>query len=303
VLISILYITCRGVHPDGVNVDRGINQFTLLAESLASQAMPPGWSWDLVVVDRKNPLPRPELEGLGSRVTYHRPRKVPLLELGGFCAASARGTGLAAAAGEVVLGMDDFVTLPQGLLAKVAAHAERGEYLAPACVARGTKRVMNGKRRVLQECGGVVAYPTDVAMRLGAHETRFDGCEAFEDLEFSARMARVGGVVFVSDGLTKVVLHRHERRLERKFHRCGVLVRHLLRHSTVANEPWTSEQLEVMCRPCPFVSSGQCQLTKNSCRGPTTPGPAVVEIMRTYELTPGYAALTRAEPPTVSSST
>lgn len=283
-MISIIHITSRAAncltyHPEST-------QYDVLAQSLRCQTHA---DWECIVVDQTNPLPRPELAVFGDRIQYTRPRETPWRKLGAFCAASARNAGLALARGDVVFGADDCMVYPPTLLAHTAAYAARGEYLVPRydCEMDAAKTVPTGRPVAVTEAGGVLAYPRDIAVALGGHEERFDGCEAFDDFEFSARLSR-HGARFVADPRIAVTLLKHTPRNGRGVLRCCHAVRHAVRDSRMANEPWTSGQLAAFTSPtCPHMNRGACLLSREACRYPDwRPSPATVEIMTTYEAAP-----------------
>jgi hypothetical protein len=282
-VLTVIYITNRGLFPLVEAREKEISQYALLADSLREQHLRQEY-WNLVVVDKLNPLPRHELDFLGDRVRYTRPRETPWQKMGVFAAASARNSGMLVADGDVILGLDDCVSFDNVFLEMIVDYARRGQYLAPLCCPPGDLRTRQPPRRQ-KDIGGVLSYPRETAIRLGMYDERFDGTEAFEDLEFSHRLAAVGGVEFYADDSVRAVLHPHNER-KRRLARCAKLVNHLLHDSQCGNEPWTIEQLETLCTPCRFSLNKRCQVDKLGCRGMNIPSSETVEIMRSYETLP-----------------
>jgi hypothetical protein len=278
-MLSVVYITNRGLYPLVDKDELNVSQYDLLASSLKVQTIPLE-QLELVVVDQVNPLPREELNFLGDRVRYVRPRDTPWRRAGAFAPASARNSGLLATTGETVLGLDDCVTFGPDLLRGVHDHAQRGEYMALEYVAKSDAQVP-GKLREVKQCGGLVAYPREVALATGMHDERFDGAEAYEDIEFSERL-QLAGVRFFMDGRLRVVLHRHER-MKRKLAKCAILAYHLVKGGTVANVPWTSKQIDLLCRPCKFLAGRKCHITMDRCRSRAASTKAGVETISEYE--------------------
>ena len=280
--LSLVYITNRPAGQPESEQKKSPTQYDLLAESLKNQSLPRD-RWELVVVDEYNQVPRPELSFLDRRVKYVRPAPTPWRKLRYFSPASARNAGLLVAEGDVVFGLDDFTVFDGGLLETILGFAEQDLYLEPVAIGLAERRALDGVVRPQELCGGVVAYPRAAAITVGGHDERFDSCEAFEDWEFSRRMAKVAGVKFVRDNCSKVVLFPHERKT-RRLAKCAVLVDYLLRDSQVGNTPWTAEQVKLLTKSCPFIGADkQCQIAGVACRGQTKLSTEAAEIVSGYE--------------------
>jgi hypothetical protein len=62
-MLTVIYLTNRGPYPL-TGPQAGLGQYDLLAESLARQTFT---DYEVLVIDRNNPLPRPELERVARR--------------------------------------------------------------------------------------------------------------------------------------------------------------------------------------------------------------------------------------------
>lgn len=299
--LSVVYVTCRPPLSIGnwISAAHNLvwvpepeqNHYSLLAASLSVQTFT---DYELIVVDESNELPRPELAGLGDRVRYVRPRVTPWRALGAFAASVARNTGLLAATGDVIAGLDDCVSFRPDLLAQVATRAERGVY--PVLAIHPSDRPPNPPPFDVPQsrAGGLLAYPRDVALQVGGWETRFTGCKALEDHEFSERLVR-NGVRLVFNPEVEVVLHGHAR-AGHQIQRCCHAVRALVAGQARANAPWNAEQLQAFGDRCPFQSGLErraslefplCAITSNGrCDHPERPSSSARTIMHTYESAP-----------------
>ena len=272
-MVSFVYITDRPLLAFLAPELRGATQYDVLAASLSKQR----GDYELIVVDKHNVLPRPELAALGSRVRYARPCWSPWA----LATTVARDTGLNLASGDAVVGLDDCASFDGGLLEAVERHAALGEFLVPATVAPDVPPPVLDGPRVL--CGGILAYPRALAIELGGHEYRMAGGDAYDDWEFSRRLTRAG-VRFVYDRGTVVRLHQHVS-VVRPVARCAHLVYWLLRESRKANQPWTAEQLAGLSGACPFRRDG-CELIHAECDCAVRPTAEAVRAMREYEYLP-----------------
>jgi hypothetical protein len=248
--LSVVYVTDR---PAVVEVDgTAVAQFDLLFDSLVRSSFA---DWELVVVTpRQIEAARAlALFGHGGRLRVVPPPDTPWRRAGAFCAASARNAGLVVAAGEWVLGLDDFVAFDVDLLERVASYARAGVGLVPLYEPPGASP-RGGSAPVVQDvAGGVLTYRRADALAAGGHDERFDGAgvdgrAAYEDLEFSVRLV-ARGARFVADPRAQVFLHPHPP-TERRLFRCARLVWHLLRRSLVANRPWSAVELFWLTGPC-----------------------------------------------------
>jgi len=271
--LTVSYITNRSTHP---LVEKQRGQYELLAESLRAQVFT---NYELIIVDRDNDLPRPELAWIGDRVRFLRPHTSPW-PLGTFAPSIARNTALAAARGDIVFGLDDCVSFDSHLLKHVVDYVARGLYLAPTYGAPGDRQ--SGPPHPQALCGGIVAYPRARAIELGGWEERFAACCAYEDFEFSERLGR-NGVRFISDPAAHVTLHSHISREKGGNWRCHEAIWHLLQGQARANVPWTPEQLSCFeARRCPLENAGHSGCPTGECKLPR-PTPETLALMRDYE--------------------
>jgi hypothetical protein len=287
-MLSINYVSCR---PVDCVVGPVTNQYRLLSESLRAQTLPAGL-WELLVVDRDNPLPRPELAWCSERVRYVRHRRTPWGEA--FAPSIPRNDGLAAARGDVVLGLDDAVSFGPRLLQAVYEYARGGQYLAPVHKRPNDKRA-GGPPQTRELCGGLVAYPRELAITTGGHPENFAACYALEDHSFSRRMS-AAGCHFVRDPDPElhIITHRTGPTRRPGLARCHYAVDELTQRHPRANTPWTPADLECLCgaRCGFFVAPDRCQLLPaepgkpRKCVYLERPTPEAVAIMRDYEAQP-----------------
>jgi len=256
-LLSILFITNKGLYP---MPEAHLGIYDILAQSLLAQTyLRDGGDLEIVCVDKHNQLPRRELTHfLGDRVRFIRPRMTPWQELGAFAAASARNTGLIHAGqghdprDVTVVALDDCYEMSPRFLERVAAHAAEGRYVVP--------RLANGPDREQRfgapwhfdtghHPGGIVTYPLDRAIAINGVDERYDGCAAYEDIDFTARL-ELAGVTWTRDEEVVASLHApHARRHSQP--KCGMLVWLLNRArrqasgalALQANQPWTLDEL------------------------------------------------------------
>lgn len=285
--VSLVYITDRGAFCMQGEPWCHLSQFAVLSDALRAQKCQ---SFELVVVDRENQLPRHELDWLGDRVRYLRPRYSPWQALGAFSAATARNTGLLEARGDIVMGIDDCCSFGPRLVELVLDYASRGQFLAPTYSKPGSLHAGAPARQEM--CGGIVAYQRKIALELGGWEERFNGSMAFEDWEFSTRLIRNGGVEFIADPEAHVTLYPHSPR-QGRIQRCCHAVWKLLSGQPRANRPWSPVELEVFRSPvCPYLEADGCHAqppSQNRYRGcdtPCRPSAEAVRIMETYESVP-----------------
>lgn len=285
-MISLIHITNQPEKPMLPPME-AVSQYDLLAAGLAAQTFP---DWEAIIIDQFNELPRPELKQFGERVRYGRPPATPWLDLGAFSPANARDAGLRMARGSIAVGLDDCAETPPRLLEAVAGFAEKGRWLAPMFGPPGTLMAGGVSRHTV--CGGLVAYPVELALAMGGHDRRFDGCRSHEDWEFSRRLGRAG-CQFITDGSMRIVLHPH-RRIPPRIFRCADLVYALLKDSEHANEPWRPEQMRALTGPCPCglpsrTNQPQCTVRNGHCRfrDPVTDQgrqtPDAIRIVTTWE--------------------
>lgn len=101
-----------------------------------------------------------------------------------------RNTGLAYAAGELVVNLDDCVTLPTNYAAAFAAAWRNDRTCLAMCWPGDGRRPgrVEGPGRVF----GFGSYPLDVAVQLNGYNEAFDGAQGLEDMEWSTRLHRAG---------------------------------------------------------------------------------------------------------------
>jgi hypothetical protein len=282
-MISLVYITCRGPWPFTSEKMRGLGQYDTLSDSLRAQTFT---DFELVVVDFWNTIPRPELNWLGDRVKFVRPRETPWDTLWAKNISVARNAGLKEARGETVLGLDDCISFGPRFLRLVADHVSRGEYLAPTLM-QETGNAENPWTRLHQwpdAAGGLLAYPRQLALDLGGHEERFTGCHSLEDWEFCQRMVR-NGMRLVHDDSEHIDLYKHGFKNPTQF-RCAWEVYGLVRGQQLANRKWTRAQYDHFADPvCGFLHDGHCAVKTSGqgCSCKPRPTAAALDIMLRYE--------------------
>jgi glycosyltransferase involved in cell wall biosynthesis len=298
-MLTLLYITSRGLYP----LTRGpLGQYDLLAESLAAQtddAGHPFIDYEVVIVDRDNPLPRREVahacrHTLGG-VRCLRPRATPWTRQGAFAPNAARNTGLVYARGDVVVGLDDCYELSPRALWRTAQLAVAGLYPAAvlsqtdASVAYGPQPL--GPLGAEEIIGGICAYPRAVADELNGWDERFDGASG-GDVDFTLRL-RLAGVRFVRHEDVAVVGHDHGARTAphpRCLHIVGALAAARRTAERLrANEPWTPAELVAFDpRVCGRLDR-ECQYTGFECKYPDPDEPAAARENRVqYESHPWF---------------
>lgn len=287
-VISICYLTVRGLYPFLGERMKHLGQYDVLAEALRASTFT---DFEIVVVDKFNTTPRPELNWLGDRVTYAPFGETPWDALWAKNIPVGRNSALRAAHGEVILGLDDCVSFTPRLLQLVADHSSRGEYLAPALLNESnnasTGEVTWSRLGEWQDAaGGILAYPRRLALEVGGHEERFVGCQALEDWEFCQRMVRAG-MVLVHDDRETVKLHRHGFKNAQQY-RCSWEVYGLLRNQRTGNRKWSRAEYEHFAAPrCGFLAPDgtHCTVTipPHGCGCRKRPTDAALRIMRDYE--------------------
>jgi len=303
-VLTIVHITAKGLFPFTDERLKRIGQYDLLSESLRSQTLPVS-EWKIVCVDAYNPLPRPELAWwLKDRARFVRPRETPWTQLGAFCAASARNTGLSWARGDTIVGLDDCYELPPTYLERMAELASHGLYAVP------NVRRADGEEGAYQveppvpfgplehpQRGSAWAYPLAAALSCNGWPETWDGTRYGEDWAAFEYLRRQGvtfvrepGVYLVDPGRPQHVAGQGPRWVT---HRCPRALWALAaeRGWQRANEPWTADDLARL-RPCEWKSGDKCQYTElpsqcdGICEWPNTPTDAALEIMAGYESRP-----------------
>lgn len=265
---------------------RALGQYDTLSESLRCQTFT---DFELLVVDWWNTIPRHELNWLGERVRYVRPRSTPWDSLWAKNICVGRNAGLNKARGETILGLDDCISFGPRFLQLVANHAAQGRYLAPTLmqesVATSTGAVSWMQLPAYQDrAGGLLAYPRQLALDLGGHEERFTGCHSLEDWEFSKRLTS-HGMKLVHDDIEHIKLYAHGFRIAKQ-ERCAWEVYGLLRNQPLANRKWTRAEFDHFANPvCGFLHDGHCICKQEGqgCSCKQRPSEAALKIMRDYE--------------------
>ena len=253
-MLTVAYITNRGLHP---LTKLPLGQYDLLAASLAAQVDGDGrpfTDYEVVVIDRFNPLPRPEVAAACRRaaggVRCLRPRATPWTRQGAFAPNAARNTALCVARGDVVVGVDDCFELSPRYLWRTAQMAIDGWYTC-ATLRDAAGQVAYGEQPVgpvgpTELIGGLCAYPLAAAVALNGWDERFDGGSG-GDVDFSARL-RLHGVRLARDPTVVATGHDHGGR-QAAHPRCWRIVGALgeqrrARGELCANAPWTVPELE-----------------------------------------------------------
>lgn len=252
-MLTLLYITSRGTHPLRA---LALGQYDLLAQSLAAQVDADGkpfTDYEVVIVDRDNPLPRREVahavrHTVGG-VRCVRPRATPWTRQGAFAPNAARNTGLVYARGDVIVGLDDCFELSPRYLWRTAQLARAGLY--PAAVLRQVDASVDYGPQPLgaigpdEVVGGLCAYPRAVAYDLNGWDERYDGASG-GDVDFTLRL-RLMHVMMVRHAEVAVVGHDHGARTAahpRCLHVVGALAAARRAAGRLrANEPWSAAEL------------------------------------------------------------
>lgn len=307
-MLTVLYLTNRGLYPLTASVDVG--QYDMLAASLAAQIDDRGkpfTDYEVIIVDRDNPLPRREVEHACRRaaggVRCLRPRATPWTRLGAFAPNSARNAGLCWARGETVVGLDDCFELSPRYLWRTAELAVQGLYSVAvltqvdSSVAYGPQP--RGPLGVDDLAGGVCSYPLWAAVALNGWDERYDGASG-EDVDYTFRL-RLIGVKMVRHPDVTVIGHDHgPRRVDHP--RCCTIVGALGDARRAAgqlqsNEPWGEAELTAFDPQVCGRADRVCLYTGFDCKFPDPIEPANVrEIRVQYESKPWFdlAAARRA---------
>ena len=306
-MLTLLYLTSRGTHP---LTKLPLGQYDLLAQSLAAQIDDQGapfTDYEVIIVDRDNPLPRREVEHAARHavggVRCLRPRATPWTRQGAFAPNSARNTGLCYARGEVVTGLDDCYELAPRYLWRTAQLAAAGQY--PTAVLRQIDSSVDYGPQPLGPlgpddiAGGLTAYPLAAAITLNGWDERYDGASG-EDVDYTFRL-RMVGVTLVRHPDVAVVGHDHGPRTA-PHPRCCAIVGALGDARRAAgrlrsNEPWSPAELVAFDpRVCGRVDR-VCLYTGFDCRYADPNEPATARENRVqYESQPWFdlAAARRA---------
>lgn len=101
-----------------------------------------------------------------------------------------RNTGLALAQGELVVNLDDCVTLPSNYAAAFAAAWRNDQTCLAMCWPGDGRRPgrVEGPGRVF----GFGSYPLEAAVALNGYDEAFDGAQGLEDMDWSYRLHQAG---------------------------------------------------------------------------------------------------------------
>ena len=290
-MLTVAYITSRGLHP---LTKLGLGQYELLAQALAAQtddAGRPFTDYEVVIVDKDNPLPRPEValacrDAVGG-VTCLRPRATPWTRMGAFAPNAARNTALCHARGDVVVGLDDCFEPGPRYLWRTAQLAAADVY-AVATLRSADDGVAYGEQppgpvAPAALVGGLCAFPLAAAVALNGWDERFDGCSG-GDVDFTWRL-RLAGVRLARHPDVAATGHDHGGRAA-AHPRCWRVVCALGDARRAAGalracEPWTAAERAA------FATCGQgedCGYTGFPCDREGAQEPSLThEIMVGYE--------------------
>lgn len=274
-MISLVYITNRGLYPLTGERFRHLGQYDLLADSLREQTYQ---DFELMVVDEHNTLPRPELGFLRDRVTFLRPPVTPWSVLRAFSPNTARNVGLKAARAELVLSLDDCVSFGPYLLEAIVSRALGGGYMVPQCVTEDHRALPLH----YDKAGGIVAYSRSLALDCGGWEEKYAGCHSVEDWGSTSRWVKAG-LHLVHEPRARVTLHQHADR-SADYLRCGWCVWGLTDKHAKANLKWSKGEMAFWSAPeCGFLVDGKCVVSQQPCLCPMRPSHDVLDLMRSYE--------------------
>jgi len=249
-MISLIFVTARGLFP----MKGSLGLYDLLAQCLAEQTFT---DYELIVCDKENALPRPEIEHAVRKSTggvrFLRPRTTPWTRMGAFAPNAARNTALCWARGEVVTAIDDCFAISPRYLERTVELAARGQY-AVAMLSQIDTSVAypvrpEGLFPATAYAGGILAYPLAAAIAVNGMDERLDGGSG-GDIDFFARLRlhleQTGTGSFVSDPGVAVVGHSHGGRTlsHPRCWRIGwKLAQERWARSLRGNEPWTEAEL------------------------------------------------------------
>jgi len=307
-MLSIVHITARGLHCFADAPEKNLSQYNVLAQAISSQAIET--KYELICVDQVNAIPAKELVfALGSRVKFVRPRQTPWKRIGAFCAASARNTGLTIARGHGVFFLDDCHTFfhahalekasywcDEGCVVLPIIHNRSGECMDGRLSKFGIilepddilPQILDRPETVM--LSGIMAAPMDAILRANGYDEHFDGCKAFEDMDFLARIVRIGCPV-VLDPIVSVCRHNHldydHTVMKKREQRCARATWEISKKNPVkANvTPYSEEALNSILR-CSWYHDNFCSLTGVACDSIHEVSHEAERIMRDYENSP-----------------
>jgi hypothetical protein len=268
-VLTFIYPTARGLFPMKGN---SLSQYDLLAQCLAEQRYT---DVEVIICDKENVLPRPEIELACRRfqggVRFIRPRMTPWTKMGAFAPNAARNSALCWARGQTIAGVDDAYSFGPYYFERIAALAAEGQYtvskLSQADNSVAYPDRPNGTFPVDAYGGGIISYPLAAAVAVNGWDERMDGGSG-GDVDFFARL-RLHGVEFWTDADVTVVGHGHGARTL-AHPRCERLSWSLAQqrhreHRLRANEPWMAEELQAW-RTCGRQNEPRvCSLTGFPC--------------------------------------
>ncbi len=289
-MISLLFVTARGLFP----MQGALGTYDLLASCLAEQSYTEA---EVLVVDKENVLPRPELEFATRKtsggVRFLRPRPTPWTRMGAFAPNAARNTALCWARGQTVVAIDDCFVFGPHFLARIAALAERSEYAVPL-LSQADNSVAYPERPAglfpaNAYAGGILAYPLEAAIAINGMDERFDGGSC-GDIDFFARlrlhMQATSTGRFVSDPGVAVVGYGHGGRTlaHPRCERLGwFLAQRRWERTLCANEPWSAAELETWVTCGRELTPRVCTLSGAPCDYHEPEPEAVGAIRTAYE--------------------
>jgi len=285
-MISLIYITARGLFP----MQGSLGQYAILASCLAAQRYTDA---EVIVVDKENVLPRPEIElackHFSGGVRFLRPRMTPWTRMGAFAPNAARNTALCYARGETIVGVDDMYEFGPRYFERIAELARERKYTV-AKLSQVDNSVAypvrpNGPFPADAYGGGITSHPLAAAVSVNGWDERFDGGSG-GDIDFFDRLRRYG-VEFVTDEAVAVVGHWDGGRTL-AHPRCDRLsvelgLRRRKAGALRANEPWTAEEIRAWKNCGRSASPRICTVSGFACDYKDTEPADITALREQYE--------------------
>ena len=276
-MLTIVFVSSRGLFPftDSSRILTGaesnLGMYDVLAESLKAQTCK---DYQVVVVDKFNPIPRPEVvyatRGSIGGSEFYRPRQTPWTRMGAFAACAARNVGLIYARGETVLHCDDGYSFGPRTVERVLQLAAEGKSAVPMLRHIGGDAVYGiaptGEVPYSDNVGGMVSFPLADAIAINGWDERFDGCRLSEDVDTNRRLMKHGVRFWRDDDVWMQGLYHAPSRA--KHLRCPILVMELSerrrgRGELRGNVPWSADEL-AMFETCGRAER-RCSITGAPC--------------------------------------
>ena len=292
-MLTCIYITARGMFPmQGKSAH--LSQYDLLSQCLSEQTYTDA---EILVVDKMNAIPRPEVEHACKRfsggVRFLRPRMTPWTRMGAFAPNAARNTALAYARGETIVAVDDCYSFKRHYFERIAELARQGQYtvskLSQADNSVAYPERLAGPFPANQYGGGILSYALKDAIAVNGWDERFDGGSG-GDIDFFDRLRR-HGVEFITDDGVAVVGHGHGTRTL-SHPRCWRLNWNLAqkrRGSTLrGNEPWTPDEMQTWTTCGRQELPRVCSVSGGACDYDGPEPLAITMLRRDYEQRPQF---------------